>query len=75
MQDRVKPLSGVRNFRDFGGYETPHGRVRTGRLFRSGHYHEATDEDLAFLNGLGVGFHVDLRRPDERDRQPNKWPE
>ncbi len=74
MQDRVKPLEGVRNFRDFGGYDTPTGRVRSGLLFRSGHYNEATNDDLAFLNGLNVGFHVDLRRPDERDRQPNKWP-
>ena len=74
MQDRVKPLKGVRNFRDFGGYDTPTGRVRSGKLFRSGHYHEATDEDLSFLNSLGVDFHVDLRRPDERDRQPNRWP-
>lgn len=74
MQDRVKSLEGVRNFRDFGGYATPSGRVRTGLLFRSGHYNDATDEDLNFLNSLNVDFHVDLRRPDERDRQPNKWP-
>ncbi|MAI91109.1 tyrosine-protein phosphatase [Ponticaulis sp.] len=74
MQDRVKPLSGVRNFRDFGGYDTPTGRIRQGLLFRSGHYNDATDEDIVFLNDLGVTFHVDLRRPDERDRQPNKWP-
>ena len=74
MQDRIKPLKGVRNFRDFGGYDTPQGRIRTGKLFRSGHYNEATDDDLDFLNGLNVDFHVDLRRPDERDRQPNKWP-
>lgn len=74
MQDRIKPLKGVRNFRDFGGYDTPHGRIKSGKLFRSGHYNEATEDDLAFLNSLDVDFHVDLRRPDERDRQPNKWP-
>lgn len=74
MQDRIKPLKGVRNFRDFGGYDTPSGRVKTGKLFRSGHYNEATAEDLDFLQKLDVDFHVDLRRPDERDRQPNKWP-
>ena len=74
MQDRIKPLTSVRNFRDFGGYDTPYGKVVTGRLFRSAHYNEVTDEDLDFLNTLDVDFHVDLRRPDERDRQPNKWP-
>lgn len=74
MEDRVKPLSGVRNFRDFGGYDTPDGKIKRDLLFRSGHYNEATDTDLDFLNRLDVSFHVDLRRPDERDRQPNKWP-
>lgn len=74
MQDRVKPLQGVRNFRDFGGYATKSGVIRSGLLFRSGHYNEATDEDLAFLDSLGVTFHTDLRRPDERERQPNRWP-
>lgn len=74
MENRVKPLKGVRNFRDFGGYATPTGEIRKGVLFRSGHYNEATEDDLDYLNGLDVKFHVDLRRPDERDRQPNVWP-
>ncbi len=74
MDDRVKPLEGVRNFRDFGGYSTPTGVIKKDLLFRSGHYNDATDVDLVYLNGLNVSFHVDLRRPDERDRQPNKWP-
>lgn len=74
MEDRVKPLEGVRNFRDFGGYATPNGVIRPGLLFRSGHYNEATDKDVAFLDSLGVSYHIDLRRPDERDRQPNRWP-
>jgi len=74
MQDRVKPLSGVRNFRDFGGYKTAYGgRVKTGLLFRSGHYSEATDDDIKTLEKFGIVFQVDLRRPDERERQANKW--
>jgi protein tyrosine/serine phosphatase len=75
MQDRVKPLSGVRNFRDFGGYSSSlGGRVRTGRLFRSAHFAEVTDADRPALDGLGVTLVTDLRRKDERDRQPNVWP-
>ena len=36
-------LEGVINFRDFGGMPGAGGRtVRTGRLFRSGHFAEAT---------------------------------
>ncbi|MEM8920573.1 MAG: tyrosine-protein phosphatase, partial [Pseudomonadota bacterium] len=74
MEDRVKPLDGVRNFRDFGGYATDDGRrVATGRLFRAGHFGEATDADLAFIDGLGIEFQLELRRPAERERQPNKW--
>ena len=75
MEDRVKALEGVRNFRDFGGYRTNGGaQVKRDLLFRSGHYAEATEGDVAALEGFGVLFQVDLRRPDERDRQPNKWP-
>ena len=74
MQDRVKPFEGVRNFRDFGGYESSFGgRLKSGLLFRSGHYSEATEEDISALNALGIAFQVDLRRPDERERQVNKW--
>ncbi|MCA8900116.1 MAG: tyrosine-protein phosphatase [Hyphomonas sp.] len=74
MRDRILPLEGVRNFRDFGGYASSHGgRVRRGRLFRSGHYAEATHEDLAQVRRLGIRLQADLRRPDERERQPGKW--
>ena len=35
MQDRVKPFEGVRNFRDFGGYESSFGgRLKSGLLFQ-----------------------------------------
>jgi len=75
MQDRVKPLAGVLNFRDFGGYDTAGGgRVKAKRVFRSAHFAEASDEDQAALNALGVGLVVDLRRPEERALEPNRWP-
>ncbi|MEO0983201.1 MAG: tyrosine-protein phosphatase [Pseudomonadota bacterium] len=75
MTDRITPLDGVRNFRDFGGYETVDGgRVKRGLLFRSGHYAEATDADTAKLDSFGIVFQADLRRPDERERQVNRWP-
>jgi len=74
MRDRILPLEGVRNFRDFGGYASRHGgRVRHGRLFRSGHYAEATHEDLAKIRHLGIAVQADLRRPDEREKQPGRW--
>jgi protein-tyrosine phosphatase len=75
MQDRIKPLQGVANFRDFGDYHAGHGgRVRRGVLYRSAHFAEATAPDIDDLNGLGVSLLVDLRRPEERAADPNRWP-
>jgi protein-tyrosine phosphatase len=75
MKDRVLPLDRVLNFRDFGGYDTADGgRVARGRLYRSAHFSEASDDDMAKLDALGVAVVVDLRRPEERVREPNRWP-
>ena len=75
MEDRVIRLEGVRNLRDFGGYQGLDGkRVKSGALFRSGHYAEATDDDISRLETLNIVVQADLRRPDERERQVNRWP-
>ncbi len=76
MEDRIIPLEGVRNFRDFGGYPTADGRrVKKGLLFRSGHHAEATDRDIEVMDTLRISFQADLRRPDERERQQTRWPQ
>ncbi len=55
-------LRGIVNFRDVGGHETRRGgRVRTGRVFRSGHLAGATPEDLEALTRLGIRTVIDLR--------------
>ncbi|MER5771260.1 tyrosine-protein phosphatase [Streptomyces sp. NPDC001985] len=55
-------LAGVRNFRDVGGLPTVDGgRVRYGRLYRSGHLANATAEDVSFLAGLGLRTIFDFR--------------
>ena len=70
---RMIRLDGVGNLRDFGGYATACGRgLRAGRFYRSGHHAMATDADLATLAQLGITVVVDLRRADERERQPNR---
>lgn len=67
-------LVGVRNFRDFGGFQTAEGsRVRTGRLFRSASLSDATEADLEILDRLDIGLHVDLRRLHERRAKPSRW--
>jgi protein tyrosine/serine phosphatase len=65
----------VRNFRDCGGYRTADGRtVRSGLLFRSGQFPHATPSDLDALKALGLGVIVDLRRPEEREKNPcRRW--
>jgi protein tyrosine/serine phosphatase len=70
---RLIALENVRNFRDFGGYASRHGgRVRMGRLYRSGHHAEATEDDLAKMLALGIHVQADLRRPDEREKQKSR---
>ncbi|MGA0601953.1 tyrosine-protein phosphatase [Caulobacter sp. KR2-114] len=69
-------FEGIENFRDFGGYAGAGGRaLKAGRLYRSGYHAHATDADLARLRDLGVTAIVDLRRPEERRREPaRRWP-
>ncbi|MFJ7263653.1 tyrosine-protein phosphatase [Streptomyces globosus] len=55
-------LAGVRNFRDVGGLPTLDGRrVRSGRLYRSGHLAHATETDAEFLESLGLHTVFDFR--------------
>lgn len=69
-------FEGIENFRDFGGYSTAGGRaLKTGRLYRSGYHAHATEADLARMAGMGIDAIIDLRRPEERVREPaRRWP-
>jgi len=62
------------NFREFGGIETSHGRVRPGLLFRSGHFGRLADPDTAFLLGHDFQLIADLRYPGERKSDRSPWP-
>lgn len=73
--DRLIPFDRVLNFRDFGGYDTADGaRVARGKLYRSAAFADATETDIERLHAMGIRFMVDLRRPEERNREPNRWP-
>ena len=74
MHDRLIPFERILNFRDFGGYDTPHGPIARGKLYRSASFHEASEADIARLETMDVRFLVDLRRPEERSFEPNRWP-
>jgi protein-tyrosine phosphatase len=74
--DRVLPLQGVHNFRDYGGYAVVGGgRLKRGVLWRSGQHHGATDADLAAIAALGLASVHDLRTDHERTVHPCRRPE
>ncbi|MCW6530511.1 tyrosine-protein phosphatase [Sphingomonas sp. MMSM20] len=70
MSDRVLNFEGIHNFRDYGGYDTPVGRLRTGLLWRSGQHGAATAADLASLADLRISTVIDLRGDSERALAP-----
>jgi protein tyrosine/serine phosphatase len=66
-------FEGIENFRDFVGYGASDGRtVKPGVLYRSANHTYATEADLQRMRELGVAAIIDLRRPDERTREPSK---
>ncbi len=68
-------FDGIDNFRDFGGYAAGARALKSGLLYRSGHHGRATDADLERLAAMGVALIVDLRRGNEREREPTRrWP-
>jgi protein tyrosine/serine phosphatase len=72
MSSRRIPFEGIDNFRDYGGYAAGDRRLHHGRLYRSAHQARATDADLEKLAGLGISVIVDLRRSNERERDPSR---
>jgi protein-tyrosine phosphatase len=75
MHDRLIEFDRVLNFRDFGGWDTTDGaKVARGKHWRSAAFHDATEADITRLDAMGMQFLVDLRRPEERRHEPNKWP-
>ncbi|WP_374405307.1 tyrosine-protein phosphatase [Pelagerythrobacter sp.] len=69
--DRVIPLEGVHNFRDYGGYPVAGGgRMKRGHLFRSGQHVGASDADLLRIGELGLRHVIDFRGASERETYP-----
>ena len=73
---RILKLEGGCNFRDLGGYRTRDGReLKWGRVFRTGVLSYFTPDDNEQLNQLGVRVICDLRRAEERELEPTRWPD
>lgn len=66
-------MQGIINFRDLGGLHTESGRrVCSGKLFRCGELHKASDGDILCLSEeLRIRHIVDFRSPDEASERPN----
>ncbi len=60
--------TGIANWRDVGARAKA--GIAPGRIFRSGHLADATPEDMAELEALGITTILDLRRPRERAGSP-----
>ncbi len=72
---RLLDFSGVKNFRDLGGYRTVDGRsIQWKRLYRSGHLNNLTGYDLKRLASLDLDRIIDLRTKQEMDEQPDALP-
>lgn len=68
-------FEGIDNFRDFGDYAAGARRLKRGILYRSAGHGAATDADLEKLAAMNLAAIVDLRRLNERERQPSRrWP-
>lgn len=65
-------IDGLRNIRDLGGWATPTGVVRHGRLFRSDRLDELTPASHRALDALGISTVVDFRYESERDEAPSR---
>lgn len=72
---RINSLTGVKNFRDMGGYEAEDGRfMRWGRIFRSGHLSDLTDECGTEMLARDIATVIDFRSDREKERHPVHWP-
>ena len=63
---RTIKAGGVSNIRDFGGYNTPYGRVRQGFVYQSANLDKVTKAGKRkLLKKLGIRTDLDLRRTGE----------
>ncbi len=65
----------IHNFRDLGGYRTADNQqVKWGVLYRTAKLVDASDEDLARMQTLGLYELIDFRGDDERADEPDRLP-
>jgi protein-tyrosine phosphatase len=71
LAERQLSLQGTPNFRDLGGYEGQEGRrLKWGKLYRSSKLSNLTDQDIHYVNRLGVTLICDFRQVIEQELEP-----
>jgi protein-tyrosine phosphatase len=73
-RSRLIALEGGVNFRDIGGYRAGPHAVRWGKVFRAGVLCYFTPNDHLTIGNLKIRAICDLRRAEERAREPTHWP-
>lgn len=74
-KQRHLDLSGAKNFRDLGGYQTVDGKmIRWGLLYRSDGLQKLTDHDRQRLSTLCLNRVIDFRSTYERDLWTDRLP-
>lgn len=68
---RFIKIEGVHNFREFGNVKSEYGFVKSGKLYRSGHFSRITEKGKESLIRISPKTIVDLRRSNERNMHPN----
>ncbi|OCG24696.1 protein-tyrosine-phosphatase [Gilliamella sp. wkB108] len=70
--ERTLPITGLNNFRDFGGYEGNNGkRIKWGVFYRSNHLHGLKPDAQSYIQALGIKTIIDYRSDNEIKNSPN----
>ena len=73
--EREIPLPTALNLRDIGGYETADGRTtRWGQIYRSGDFANLSNDDVRYLERLGLRLICDLRTTEEVEKSHSRLP-
>ena len=62
------------NFRDMGGLETPYGKLKSGKLFRTGALYPKCKADEEYIESMHLDAVVDFRTPNEVADKPDAVP-
>ena len=63
------------NFRDMGGLDTPYGKIKCGKIYRTSPFTPKCRADKKFIDNMHLDAVVDFRTPEEVKAAPDQLPE